>query len=117
MATYDKAKLSGSTDGRNIEVAATVSAGTTIHTAVSGTTNFDEIWLWAINTSATDVVLTLEFGGTTATDDQIIQTIPAKSGLILICPGLVLQNSTVVRAFAGTTNVINIAGFVNKITA
>ena len=117
MATFDKAKLSGSTNGRNIKVAATATAGTLIHTAVSGTTDFDEIWLWATNTTTTDVVLTIEFGGTTSPDDHIIQTIPAKSGLVLICPGLVLQNSTVVRAFAGSANVINIDGFVNKITA
>ena len=33
MATFTKLKLSGSTDGKAIKVAATATAGTTIHTA------------------------------------------------------------------------------------
>jgi len=40
--------------------------------------------------------------------------------LVLVVPGLVIKgNSTalVVRAFAATANVINIAGYVNRITA
>jgi len=50
MAIY-KRKLSGSTDGKPIKVVATATAGTTIHTAVAGTTagTFDEIWLYAYN--------------------------------------------------------------------
>ena len=47
MATFSKQLLSGSTDGRGIKVAATASSGTTIHTASSTATTFDEIWLYA----------------------------------------------------------------------
>ena len=43
MATYSKQLLSGGTNGKNIKVAATATAGTTIHTAVAGTTDIDEI--------------------------------------------------------------------------
>jgi hypothetical protein len=112
---FSKAKLSGSTDGKGIKVGATSTPGTTIHTAVSGTTNFDEVWLYAINTSTTDVVLTLEYGSASAPDDNIIQTIVAKGGLLLILPGLILQNSAVIKAFAATTNVVVLHGFVNQI--
>ena len=45
MATYSKQKLSDSTNGRNIKVAATATAGTAIHTAVAGASDLDEIWL------------------------------------------------------------------------
>lgn len=78
--TFVKRKLSGSTDGKAIKVAATASTGTTIHTAVSGTTagTFDEIWLWAYNSHTTGVTLTIEFGGTTAPDQNIVIDIPAK---------------------------------------
>jgi hypothetical protein len=116
MATFSKQLLSGSTNGRAIKVAATATAGTLIHTAVSGTSAEDEIWLYAHNTSATSVKLTLEWGGTTAPDDHIEVNIGAEgAGLILVAPGILLQNGLVVRAFAGTANVLNIFGYVNRI--
>lgn len=116
MAIYSKQLLSGSTNGRGIKVAATATAGTLIHTAVAGTSSEDEIWLYAHNTSATTVKLTLEWGGTTAPDDHIEVNVGAEgTGLILVAPGILLQNSLVVRAFAGTANVINIFGYVNRI--
>lgn len=116
MATFSKLPLSGSTNGRQILVSATATAGTLIHTAVSGSTSLDEIWLYAVNTSTTAVKLTIEYGGVTAPNDHIELTIAGESGLVLIVPGLILNNSLVVRAFAGTTNVIAISGYVNRIS-
>lgn len=118
MATAVKRKLSGSTDGKLIKVVATATAGTTIHTAVSGTTDgtYDEIWLYAVNSDTTDRKLTIEWGGTTAPDDLIEVTIPAESGLFIVVSGLILQNASVVRAFAAAANVIMIGGYVNSIT-
>ena len=118
MATAVKRKLSGSTDGRGIKVVATATAGTTIHTAVAGTTagTYDEIWLYAYNSDTSNRELTIEFGGTTAPDDNITVTIAAKAGLMLIVPGLILQNGSVVKAFAAAANVVVIFGFVNSIT-
>lgn len=113
-----KRKLSGSTDGKPIKVVATATAGTTIHTAVAGTTagTFDEIWLWAYNSHTAAVELTIEFGGATAPDQNIKVTLPSKGGLVLVVPGLILQNGLTVAAFAGTANVITISGFVNTMT-
>ena len=54
MATFTKNKLSGSTDGLAIKLTGNTSGGAvTVHTAVAGTTAgiFDEIWLYANNTS------------------------------------------------------------------
>lgn len=118
MATIDKITLSGSTDGRPILVAATASAGTTIHTASSTATVYDEIWLYATNNDANSILLTIEFGGTSASD-QIKLTVPAQSGLYLLVPGITLKgNATplVVRAFAATANNISISGYVNRIS-
>jgi hypothetical protein len=116
MPTYSKQLLSGSTNGRGIKVVATATAGTLIHTAVAGTSSKDEIWLYAHNTSASAVKLTLEWGGVTAPDDHIEINIGAEgTGMILVSPGLLLQNGLVVRAFAGTANVLNIFGYVNRI--
>jgi len=120
MATFSKPTLSGSTDGKAIKVAATASAGTTIHTGSTTTTTLDEVWLYAVNSSASDVKLTVQWGGTTSPDDDIEYTVKAENGLYLIVPGLILKgNATalVVRAFAATANVICISGYVNRITA
>lgn len=115
MATFSKLPLSGSTNGRQILVAATATPGTLIHTAVSGTSSLDEIWLYAVNTSTSAVKLTVEHGGTTAPNDHIELTVAGESGLVLVCPGLVLNNGLIVRAFAGTTNVLALSGYVNRI--
>jgi hypothetical protein len=119
MAVFSKNILSSSTDGRGILVAATATPGTLIHTGPTVATSFDEIWLYAVNTSATAVKLTVEWGGVTAPNDHIEFTVPAESGLYLIAPGLLIKgNATtalVVRAFAATASVISIHGYANKI--
>ena len=118
MATIVKRKLSGSTDGKPILVVATATAGTTIHTSVAGTTagTFDEIWLWAYNGHTASVVLTIEFGGATVPDQNIVVSVPNKAGLVLVVPGFILQNAMVVKAFAATANVITLNGFCNNMT-
>ncbi len=115
MPTFSKTLLSGSTNGASTLVSASATPGTVIHTAQSGTSGLDEVWLYADNSSTSAVKLTIEFGGT-AEKDQIEISIAGESGLILVVPGLVLNNSLVVRAFAGTANVISISGYVNRIS-
>lgn len=121
MATFSKITLSGSTDGRPIKVGATAigSSPTLIHTASSTATTYDEVWIYAQNNHSADVALRLGFGNTTDPDDIIEFTVKTKAGLYLIVPGLVLKgNSTAltVKAAAGTTNVISLSGYVNRIT-
>lgn len=118
MATYTKRCLSGSTNGKQIRLNATSGSGaTTIHTAVSGTADFDEVWLYAVNSQAASVKVTVQWGEETAPDGNIEVTIPGESGLYLIIPGLILQNSLVVQAFAATVDVVMISGYVNRITS
>lgn len=106
--------LSGSTNGRPIKVAQTADPGTTIHTAIAGTTQKDEVFLYAHNSSAAAVELTIEFGGNSSPDDLIKQTIAAKDGVALVIPGLPINNGLVVKAYAGTANVITISGYVQR---
>ena len=113
--TVSRIPLSGSTDGRGIKIVETATAGTLVHTATSSETDCDVITLYAHNSSGSAVNLTIEFGGVSDPDDLIILSIPAASGLTLILPDLVLRNSLVVRAFAGTTNVVMVQGFVNRV--
>jgi hypothetical protein len=117
MATISRIPLSGSTDGRGIKVVATASSGTTIHTATSSTSDCDVVTLYAYNSSASAVNLTLQWGGTTSVDDDIKLAIPATSGLTLVVPDMVLRNSLVVRAYAGTANVVTIHGFANRVVS
>ena len=118
MASYSRQLLSGSTNGRMIPVAATATPGTLIHTALAGTTGFDELYLWVSNVTGSAATLTLEFGGVLDPADHMVKqiSIPANSPPIPIATGQVLQNGLVVRAFSGTTNALGISGFVNRIS-
>ena len=120
MASFTKVKLSGSTNGKGILVASTASAGTTIHATGISSTALDEVWLYAYNSDTAAITLTIEWGGTTAPNDNIKLSIPATSGLTLVVPGLILSGTgsvaSTVAAFAGTANKIVITGYVNRIS-
>lgn len=118
MATYARILLSGSTNGREIPVVATATPGTAIHTAVTGTTAFDELYLWASNVTAAAATLTVEWGGVTDPGDHMVKaySIPANSAPIPIATGQVLNNALLVKAFSGTASAINIGGYVNRIS-
>ena len=115
MAGFSARIPSGTTNGRMVKVAATSTPGTTLHTAVSGTDDMDEIWIWAVNSDTTDRKLTIEYGGVASPDDLIEYTVPAESGFHLILPGIRLQNGLAVKAFAATANVVMCAVNVNRI--
>lgn len=114
--TFTAQLLSGSTNGKMIKVVATATLGTTIHTAVAGTSSMDEIDLWAVNSSGSDVLLTIEWGGATSPDCLVPVVVPARDGVYHIIPlGWRLQNGLAVTAFAATANVIMVGGSVNRI--
>ena len=120
MATFTKVVLSGSTQGKAIKVAATSSSGTTIHATGTSSSIIDEVWLYAYNSSTGPITLTIQYGGTTAVDNDIKIDIPPTSGLTLVVPGLILTGTgaaaNTVYAYAGTTNVVTITGYVNRIS-
>ena len=122
MATFTKLALqpAGTTgDGLGITVVATATAGTAIHTASATAATIDEVWLYAVNTSASSVKLTIEWGEATAPNGNIEVTILPEAGLVTVIPGLlIVGNATAltVKAFAGTASVIAIHGYVNQIT-
>lgn len=112
---FEKLKLSGSTDGLGIKLTQTAT-GTeeTIHT--SHATALDEVWIWAVNNHTAAVEATLEWGGVTDPDHTVKKTIPKDDGPFLLIPGFVLTNSKVIKAFAGTADVITLFGFVNRMS-
>ena len=122
MATFNKELLSQSTDGRAIKVSATAigTSPTLIHTGSATSTVLDEVWIYAQNNHTADVAVRIGFGGVTDPDDIIEYTVKTKGGLYLIVPGLILKGNATpltIRASAGTTNVISLSGYVNRITA
>tara|TARA_B100001750_G_C15404429_1_gene544348 strand:- start:638 stop:1000 length:363 start_codon:yes stop_codon:yes gene_type:complete len=115
---YTKRLLSGSTDGKSIMITATATPGTIVHTGSSTATDIDEIWIYAVSSSANDMKVTLEWGSTTPPEAHIEYTVTQESGLHLLAPGIPLKgNATplVVRAFTGGASHVNLFGFVNRI--
>ena len=119
MATFSRIHLSSSTGGQPITVAATATPGTNVHTTGVATTTFDEVYLWAHNSSDAAVKLTVEYGGTGDPQHHVEVTVQPESGLVMVLPGLSLSGDGVagrsVKAFAGTANVITVVGHVNRI--
>ena len=124
MATFSKEILSGSVDGKFINVGAGSAGGgsTIIHTASSTATTIDELWVYANNVDPADVKLSIQWGAYSSGATNLMEmTIPAEGGLVLVIPGLVLKGNAstalFAAAFAATTSVIQLSGYVNRITA
>lgn len=117
MATATKIKLSGSTDGKGIKVTTASpldGSDTTIHTAGAGTTDYDLVTLFAFNGDTQSRDLYIGWGGTTDPDNLILQSIPARAGLLLLVADLPLQNGGVIIASASVANKIVVYGYVNR---
>jgi|TARA_R110002110_G_scaffold1276_8_gene5185 hypothetical protein len=112
--------FSGSTQGQGVKVVATSTAGTLIHTTGTSATIIDRLSIWAYNGHSADVALTIEFGGATVPDQNIVQTITTKTGLTLVVDGLILLGNgsaaLTVKGFAATGNVIVLSGYVMRVT-
>lgn len=112
MATVTPQHLSGSTDGKAISITATTSGtAQTIHTAVSGTTSFDEVTIYCFNRDTTTFTLHLSFGDTAL--EAIVQ-IPANVGLVPVAFGEILNNGQIVKAWADTTAKLALIGRVQR---
>jgi hypothetical protein len=119
MAAYTKLMLSGSTDGRPIGIIATATPGTVIHTATSaaGLDSADEVYLWAGNVSASAVQIGVSFGVVTEPMQTVLVRVPGGfNGPIAVIPGIPVRNSLLVHATAATASVVNLFGFVNRIS-
>jgi len=140
MATFTKqffsSSYSGSFYGLPIEVltSGTYPAapffGTGIHTFPSGSTEIDEVWLYATNVSTGSQTLVVQFGNS-GSAYEIVQELPSRAGLTLIVPGLVMgQTSSLsppladgahIAAYVGgpsdsATSDVLISGYVNRIS-
>ena len=125
--TFQKVLLTGCNFGQPIQITGSKSGSVhsnIIHTAIAGTTNMDEIWLYANNTHNANIVLTLSWGASGSVDSggdgakgQLVTDLSASAGLYLVAPGLLLNNGQVLRGFASTVDKVNIVGYVNRISS
>lgn len=113
MSTIAKVIPSGSTDGAPVKITATATAGTTFHTAHA--TALDEISMYATNTDTVERQVTVEFGGATAPDFNVKVKVPPGETILAI-PGVPLTNSKTCKAFADAANVVNMFGYINRIS-
>jgi hypothetical protein len=141
MATFTKQFLSSSVNGSfyglpiEIETSASYPGapayGTQIHTPPAGSTEIDEIWLYATNVGTAAKTLVVQFGNS-GSAYEIVQELPSRSGLTLMVPGFVmgktgslsspyLPDGAQIAAYAGgasdsATSDILITGYVNRIS-
>ncbi len=104
--------LSGSTDGRGISIVATTTPGTTLHTASAS--GVDRVYIDLGNTGSSAVVVTIQWGGTTAADERDVVVPPNET--VRAVDGIVLTNSLVIRAYASTSVVVNATGRVETLS-
>lgn len=122
--TVSRMPFSASTQGQGIKIVQTATAGTLIHTTGTGlyTAAQDEMRLYFYNSHTADVLVTVEYGGATAPDQNIILNVPFKSGLVQCTPAsdlILAGNGTValtVKAFAAVANVVIAYGCVYRLT-
>ena len=115
--TETRIGFSAATNGATMTVNTTSAISPmTVHTAGPGIYNWDDIWIWAANTDTVSRTISLYFGAHSSVGDMAIGSydLPPGGMPVLICPGLFLQNSGVVEAFASIANKINLTGYVNR---
>jgi hypothetical protein len=104
--------FSASTNGECILISDTATAGTEFHACGAGTS--EKVVVYATNKHTAPVLLTLEMGAATS---PIQHYVVNQGGEQLVCEGFFnVSSATSCAAFAGTTNVVSIHGYVLKET-
>lgn len=115
MATYSKLLLSGSVNGQPIILNTTASSvATPIHTSITSSVAYDEIYIYGTNNSGVAVTLTMCWGGT-GSFNQLPVSIGSGYGRTCVCDGVLLNNGLTAYAYASSSGSILIDGFVNRI--
>ncbi len=118
MTSISREFLSSSTNGRYINITASGSPGTLIHTATNTGNEKDEVWLCGVANVPSNASVTIEWGGTDDVIDINQVGISAAAGEQLLIPGRSLAGGLAVRAYTdsttATTSGVNIGGHVNR---
>lgn len=121
MATFSKILLSQSTDGASILLSSTAAPGVLVHSTQASAANYDEVWIYANNISASDVTVNIYWGNTGSTNYIGPVNVQAYAGPTLLSPGFILRGTgstgSTVYSTASATGSVNLFGYVNRITA
>ena len=119
MATFTKGILSASDEGQAFGLS--TGGHETIHTGPTATTSYDEVWMYVSNAYTADEELYVGWGASGGNQANMMRfTVPTKAGYYLVVPGLILKGNAsplIVTGYAGTSNRLNLVGYVNHITA
>jgi hypothetical protein len=116
MATFSKFPLSNSTNGKQMLITASYNAqAQVVHTAVAGTSAWDEVWLYAYNDATSSLSCSILWGSGSEPADVIRSAVPSQVGRVLLVDGKLLQNGLNVSMYAQGPW-INVDGFINRIT-
>jgi hypothetical protein len=100
--------------GFPIQIGVTGSPGTIIHSGVAGTSQIDEVFLYANNTGNQFSPLVLEVGGT-GFFNRIVMTIATQDSPQLILQGWPLNSGAVIRGFSPSgSGLFIIGGYVQR---
>lgn len=106
--------LSASNSGEPIQITATESPGTIIHSGVAGTSQKDEVYAYANNTGNYIYPLVVEYAGT-GLSNRISTDIFSRETPLLISPGFLVNNDATIRAFSPSgASLIRINGYVQR---
>jgi hypothetical protein len=104
---------SASTDGAPVKIVAIATVGTLFHTAHASA--LDEIYLYLTNVDTVDRTVTVEFGGVLAPGNHVKFIVPSNETILAIA-GVPLSSSKTCGAFASAANVVNMLGYVNRVS-
>ena len=122
---YSLIHLSATPDGSPIQItttgstnltgtaALTLQTGQIIHSGVAGTSQYDEVFLYAMNRANSGVYLMLQWGAVTS-GASIQTTVPPNDGPTLVSPGMVINSGSIVRAYSNVANHISVQGYVQR---
>lgn len=111
--------LSGQTNGKNILITATTSGGAqTIHTVNSGTTTLEFLTIEACHVDSANATtgLYLLVGGTTVPNDVIHVDLTHGEGAVIVQDKRLMQNGTIIKAYAQHASHIVIYGYYQRYT-
>ena len=121
MSTISREFLSESTNGSFINVIASGTPGTLVHTATNTADEVDEVWLWGVNNTGATASVAIEWSGTDDVTDIQQVGIPSAQGDQLLVAGKTIAGGLAIRSYTdaatATSSGVNIGGHVNRITS
>jgi hypothetical protein len=91
----------------------TLVTGQPIHSGIAGTSQFDEVFLYATNRHGTGVYLVLQWGSVTS-GASIQTTVAPNDGFGLVAPGLPINSGSILYAYSNVNGPISVMGYVQR---